>query len=36
MQLLIGFLLAILIALVAWRARALSSSGAWAAVQFYY
>jgi uncharacterized protein (TIGR00297 family) len=32
MQLLIGFLLAILIALVAWRARALSSSGAWAAV----
>jgi uncharacterized protein (TIGR00297 family) len=32
MQLHIGFLLAILIALVAWRARALSSSGAWAAV----
>jgi uncharacterized protein (TIGR00297 family) len=32
MQQLIGFLLAILIAVVAWRARALSSSGAWAAV----
>lgn len=32
MQLLIGFLLAILIAIVAWRAKALSTSGAWAAV----
>jgi uncharacterized protein (TIGR00297 family) len=32
MQLLIGLLLAILIALLAWRAKALSISGAWAAV----
>lgn len=32
MQPLIGFLLAILVALLAWRARALSTSGAWAAV----
>jgi len=32
MQILIGFLLAILIAVLAWRAGSLSSSGAWAAV----
>jgi len=32
MQILIGFLLAILIALLAWRAGSLSRSGAWAAV----
>jgi uncharacterized protein (TIGR00297 family) len=32
MQLFIGFLLAVLIALLAWRTRALSASGAWAAV----
>jgi uncharacterized protein (TIGR00297 family) len=32
MQILIGFLLAILIAVIAWRAGSLSSSGAWAAV----
>ncbi len=32
MQLLIGFLLAILIAVLAWRAGSLSGSGAWAAV----
>src|SRR5512139_2618622 len=32
MQITIGFLLAIIIALIAWRAGSLSKSGAWAAV----